>query len=81
MGRAWPDGYSAHVEVYLVIADERIDIAQIGKSSFVLRDPRTIAPSTPATLVLKIDGKEEREEIILRDGATDALQRVVYSSC
>jgi hypothetical protein len=78
MGQCWPDGYSAHVEVYLLINTERINIAQIGNGSFILRDAHVIPPSTTATLVVKVDDKEEREEIFIRDGVTSNRQRVPY---
>ena len=65
MGQRWLDGYSAHVEVYVLVGGERYDIAQIGDGSFILRGSPDIAPDTRATLVIKIDGEEERQEIVI----------------
>jgi hypothetical protein len=65
MGQRWLDGYSAHVEIYVLIRGKRYDIAQIGGSSFILRGSPDIAPDTSATLVVKVDGEEERQEIVI----------------
>jgi hypothetical protein len=67
MGQRWLDGYSADVEVYLLIKGKRYDVAQIGGGSLILRGDATIAAKTQATLVLVVDGIEERQVIILCD--------------
>jgi hypothetical protein len=69
MGQRWFDGYSADVEIYLVIDGERYDVAQICRGSLFLRSPREIPPSTSAKLVIKIDGVEESEQVLLAKGA------------
>jgi hypothetical protein len=58
MGQRWLDGYSAEVEIYLLIEGKRHDVAQIGGGS-------VIAAKTPAELVIVIDGEEERQKILL----------------
>jgi hypothetical protein len=78
MGQRWLDGYSAEVELYLLIDGERIDIAQIADGSIILRDPYVIQSGTSATLVIKIDGHEEREEIVLKSSAENNRELVTF---
>jgi hypothetical protein len=69
MGQRWLDGYSAAVEVYLLIQGKRHDIAQIGGGSFILRGEHSIAANTAATLVIVVDGIEERQQILICEDA------------
>lgn len=69
MGHRWSDGYSADVEIFLLIDDQRHDVAQIGAGSLILRRPREIAPDTTARLIIRIDGREDDEQVLLPDGA------------
>ena len=73
MGQRWLDGYSAEVEIYLVVDGRRYDVAQIGKGKILLRDTHSIRDSTSATLVIKIDGVEEVEHVLLGVNKEDAL--------
>jgi len=65
MGQRWLDGYSSEVEIYLLIGGARYDVAQIGGGSLILRGSPTISAGTSATLVILVDGEEERQEIML----------------
>jgi hypothetical protein len=65
MGQRWLDGYSADIEVYLLVKGQRHDIAQIGGGSLIFRGTPDIRAKTPATLVVKVDGEEERQEILI----------------
>lgn len=78
MGQRWLDGYSAHVEIYLVVDGKRFDIAQIGDGSFILRDAGEIPIGTIAKLVIKIDGHEEEEQIFLYEGAVASEETVPF---
>ena len=78
MGQRWLNGYSADVEIYLLIRGERFDVAQISDGSLILRDSNDIPPGTEATLVIKIDGHEEREHIFLRAGAESSEEPVPF---
>jgi hypothetical protein len=69
MGQRWFDGYSADVEIYLMIEGKRYDVAQICRGSLFLRDSHQLPPSTIAKLVIKIDGVEESEQVCLGNGA------------
>ena len=72
------DGYSAEVEIYLEIAGERYDVAQIGGGALLLRDSHTIPPGTEAKLFMRIDGVEEVEQIFLGSGAVNNEEAVSY---
>ena len=78
MGQRWLDGYSAQVELYFLVDGKRHEIAQIGNGSFILRDPNEIPPGTSGTLVIKIDGREEREEVMLCNGAAKREEPVLF---
>jgi len=78
MGQRWLDGYSAHVEIYLLIDGKRHDVAQIGGGELILRNHVDIEPGTTATLVIVIDGNEERETIVLTAGSAKIEEPVPY---
>ena len=69
MGQRWFDGYSADIEIYLLINGKRYDVAQIGGGSLILREPAPIPASTNARLIIRIDGHEEVEHVFLAEGA------------
>lgn len=71
MGQRWLDGYSAAVEIYLLVDGTRYDVAQIGAGSLILRGPAQIAAQTMATLVMVVDGEEERQQIVLCSNVQD----------
>lgn len=78
MGQRWLDGYSARVEAYLLVDGKRYDIAQIGRSGLIFADTVQIAPGTAATLVLRIDGVEERENVVLCNGSREPEELVPF---
>jgi hypothetical protein len=65
MGFRWQDGgYSAEVELYLLVDGRRLPVAQVGKDFLILRDPVDV-PSGYAELSITIDGNEQIHQIIL----------------
>jgi hypothetical protein len=78
MGIQWRDGYSARVELRLQINGEHLRIAQIGPTSFILRESRAIAPGTPARIVIKVDDRQEERDVVLHRGATIDAREVEY---
>ena len=78
MGQKWFDGYSAEIEIYLVINDKRYDVAQIGAGFLMLRDSNEIPPHTHAKLVMIFDGVEEAENVFLADGAKNNEELVPF---
>ncbi len=79
MGQRWLDGYSAEVEIYLLIAGKRHDVSQIIDDTLILRDQQSISPGTRAMLVIKVDGHEEREQIRLLAGAESNHELIPFS--
>jgi hypothetical protein len=78
MGQRWLDGYSAEVEIYLLVNGKRFDVAQIGNGSLILRDPAPIPASTEAKLVIKIDGHEEIEHVLLTESADESEKLIPF---
>lgn len=65
MGFRWQDGgYSAEVEIYLLVDGRRLPVAQVGKDFLMLREPVDV-PSGYAELCIVIDGNEQIHQIIL----------------
>lgn len=69
MGQRWFDGYSAQVEIFLLVDGKRYEVAQIGAGSLVLRGKFSIPPNTEAKLIIRIDGHEERDTILICNGS------------
>ena len=65
MGIRWDEGgYSAQVEIYVLIDGAKHDVAQIGPDSLILRQPLEFAKG-PAQIVVSVDGRQETHEVIL----------------
>lgn len=65
MGIHWVEGgYSADVEIYLLIDGTRHDVAQIGPDFLILRNPSDV-PVGNAQIVTRVDEKLERRDVIL----------------
>jgi len=78
MGIQRENGYSAHVEIYLLVDGEPLRVAQVGPGSLILRDLREIPPGASAKLVIKIDDHNEEHDVILFEGASGSRQLVKY---
>lgn len=77
MGHRWNDGgYSADVRLSLQIGDERIPLAQISRTWFILRSARVIPPLTDAMILICVDGREKRRHAFIQHG-TDGSQCTV----
>ncbi|HEX4146901.1 MAG TPA: hypothetical protein VHY91_25615 [Pirellulales bacterium] len=79
MGKRWKDGYSASVELYVLVGDKRFGVAQVGPSFFVLKDQEVaIPPGTDGRLVIIIDGREKSYPIFMQRGALAGCDEVAY---
>jgi hypothetical protein len=79
MGNRWKDGYSASVELYLLVGGERFRVAQVGPKSFVLKDDDAlIPPGTEGYLVIIVDGRKKSYPILLHQGTTAGCEKVAY---
>jgi hypothetical protein len=59
MGIQWKDGFSAHVELFLLVEDKKLRVAQVGPESLILRDTCTIPPGTRGRIVIKVDDRRK----------------------
>jgi len=74
----WVDGYSAEIEIWLLVCGEQLQISKIGPERFVLRDKLAIPPATKAQLLVKIDDYEEIQDVLLSEGAAGDTTLVKY---
>ena len=71
-------GYSAHVEIHLILNGERLDVGQLGPEYCMLREPREFPPS-PAEIVLVVDDEETRLPVFLKNGGTASDRCIPYT--
>lgn len=63
--------YSPYIQIYLETADQKIRLADVLFQTATLYEKASIAPHTVASLVLSIDGVEEREEVLIEQGISE----------
>ncbi len=75
-------GYSAEVEGFFVVANERIRLAKTNGTTFVLAEPRAIAPGTTGELLIIVDGQKDSKQVVLPDGVLpgQAMARYILES-
>ena len=71
-------GYSAKVEAYLHVQDRRLKIGRIGASALELRETCDVPASTNATVVVSVDGLEQRMPILLIHGISNGSAIVEF---
>jgi hypothetical protein len=64
-------GYSAEVELCLQVGDQFISLHAVGPERVTLREPID-APPGPAVVIVAVDGKQSRSNVMLPDGLTCA---------
>ncbi|HTU24804.1 MAG TPA: hypothetical protein VMF30_05375 [Pirellulales bacterium] len=79
MGKQWKDGYSASVDLYLMIGDQHFGVGEVGPDALVLdRNDTAIPPGAQGDLVIVIDGEKTSQTIILPHGAPIGADEVAY---
>ncbi len=78
MGTACEEGYSSEVEIYLLVAGEKLPVAKVGPHSLIYRGEPELPPSTDALLVIEIDGQQEQHLIVLYAGAKNNSEPVGF---
>jgi hypothetical protein len=78
MGTQWKDGYSAHVELFLLVEDKKLRVAQVGPESLILRDACTIPPGTRGRIVIKVDDNQKEHDVVLHKGIVAGIERVEF---
>lgn len=61
-------GYSSDIQLFLVVGDRQIQLAQIGPESVMLCDFEDVPRDEIAEIVMVVDGKERRWKVVLPDG-------------
>jgi hypothetical protein len=79
MGIQRENGYSASVAAYLIVGNQRVQVAKLNRDYLTLADTCELAPETEAQLNIIIDEKKSTRMILLNDGVA-AGQRVVRYS-
>jgi hypothetical protein len=79
MGIQRENGYSASVEAFLVIGEQRLKVAKTGRDSVVLVEPCELPLGTECELVTFVDGRRNSRSVVLDDGASLGQREVRYS--
>jgi len=80
MGISHKDGYSATVEAFLLIGDQRLKVAKIGRDTLTFSQPCELPPGAEGTLSVKIDGDETTRLVALDDGVFLGSESARYST-
>lgn len=78
MGTFWNDGYSAHVDIYLLIAGKQLSVAQVGPRELVLQQPYELAPGSSGELVIEVDGQSILYPITIPGGASALSPKIQF---
>jgi hypothetical protein len=70
-------GYSAQVEMFLILDDQKLPLGQLGPAHCILEQPTEFPPRS-GEIVLIIDGSESRLPVNLPQGASPVSCRVSY---
>jgi len=74
----WKDGYSAHVESYLIVRNDRYPLAKINGETLTLDVDCELGPNTTASLVVMVDGDPWTQTVVLSDGVVPGKRKVRY---
>jgi hypothetical protein len=80
MGIQRENGYSASVEAFLVIGEQRLSVAKTGRDSVVLVEPCELPKGTKCELVTLVDGRRNSRSVVLVEGANIMRREVRYSA-
>lgn len=72
------NGHSAQIDAYLLLGDKQLRISQIGGGTLMLHDHAIASPSTQATVVVSVDGLEQRMPVTLVNGIQPGSESVEY---
>ncbi len=79
MGIYREGGYSASVEAYLLVGDNRYPIAKTGHDEVVVAEACELPPGCEAKLVVIVDGQKSSRAIVLDDGIRRGSLNARYS--
>ena len=78
MGIQRENGYSATVEAYFCINEQRVRLARTNGCTFDFAQPQQLPPGTCGTLLVIVDGQEHAKTIQLPGGASNDETSVQY---
>jgi hypothetical protein len=81
MGIHHKDGYSAHIEGFLVVGNERFRVAKSNGCTFALADTCELPPNTEVELLVVVDGNASSRIVMLPDGVLHGQSVVKYKVC
>lgn len=68
MGIQWQDGgYSAEVEIFLLVDGRKLPVSHIDDKTLILREGEAV-PDGPAQVIIRIDGRENIYDVIINAG-------------
>lgn len=68
MGIQWQDGgYSAEVEIYLLVNGRKLPVSHIDDKTLILREDEVV-PDGHAQIIIRIDGQERTYDVIINAG-------------
>lgn len=70
--------FSAEIRLDLLVNGQTIPLAKVGPNYAVLRDRQEIAAGQSAVLIMSVDGREHRWEIVLEHGVVPFDQHFTY---
>ncbi|MGB7325124.1 MAG: hypothetical protein WBD31_09645 [Rubripirellula sp.] len=72
-----PSGYSSVVRINLRVGDQIFNVAQLHDKVCLVRNPGNVEPG-PAELSIVVDGKEQTETVMLRNGIRAESREVCF---
>jgi hypothetical protein len=79
MGIHREGGYSASIEAYLRVGEQRISVAKTGHDEVVVAEPCELPPGCEAELVVIVDGTKYSRTIVLDGGIARGESSARYS--
>lgn len=70
--------FSADVRLDLLVNGQTIPLSKVGPNYAVLSEAQDLPAGAPATLVMNVDGREHRWEVVLKEGGVPFDNQVTY---
>jgi hypothetical protein len=73
--------FSPHILIYFEIGSRQIRLSDVLYDSATVYEPADVPPGTRASLVFSIDGKLDREDVVLTEGlsSNNSIVRFQYA--
>ena len=72
-------GYSPNILIYLDVGGKTIRLADVLNDSATLYESAEVPANTPATLVISVDGEEERKKVLLSSGISKSSMMISFA--